>query len=121
MEFEQLLTPEGLSAGAVILLCLILILKALLQAFACDKTKKRFAKFLPYALQSFSWVEKTVPDNYGKGKKDPAHARACHKMDLFCKRFIELSKEFLGKNPNKAMVAEAKRLAAVLAEKRKQK
>lgn len=105
------------TVSAIVAVCVVIIVKSVFE-WRGGKVNEQFKRYYPYAMMAFSWVEKTVPDDYGANEGDPTLARAAHKLDLFCQKFIEVSARFEGSQPNEKMMGEAKRLAAALAEKR---
>ena len=106
------------TTGAVIVMCVLLITKTLLDWRGSSKARK-LMELMPYAFTAFSWVEKNIPDDYGVNSSDPAFCRAMHKLDVFAQRFVEFSKAATGKEPTVEMIAKAKVLASRLAEERK--
>lgn len=105
------------AVAAIIAVCGVIILKSIAEWYG-GSLGKEFKKYYPYAMAAFSWVEKNVPNDYGANDSDPAFAKAAHKMDLFCKKFVEISVKFEGTEPSDKLITEAKRLAAALAESR---
>lgn len=100
---------ELIAIVACICVCTYLIIKAVVPS--------AYTKYDAFIMMAFSWVEKTVPDDYGASEDDPAMAKMVHKVDLFLKKFQELTKQFTGEDANKNLINYALNLSAKLATK----
>ena len=109
-----------IAAAAIILVCLMIIVEKICNAYY-EKRAIQFSKFKPYAIKAFDFVEKAVPNDFGADEADPEYAKAIHKLDMFCAKFLEYSKRFNGTDASGEMMEKAKDLAAKLAAVKKLK
>jgi len=77
-------------------------------------------KYMDKIIRVFSYVEKVVPDDFGKDDTDPAWAKAIHKLDVATIRFSELYRSDYGKEPSLFIVKEAKKAWTMLAHQKSQ-
>jgi len=106
-----------MGAIAVIVVCLIFAVRSLLIYKGKLDLVGKFDHYKPFAIIAAKWVEKNVPDDYGKGQEDPKTARALHKLDVFLKKFIDMTEKATGVKPTEELKKEAMKWSAELAER----
>lgn len=113
MNTEQIIA----GAVAVVVVCAIIITRAILVRLGKGDAVANMDKYLPYAVMAAKYVEEKIPDNYGAGAEDPTTAKAAHKLDLFLRKFSENVEKFTGDKATEEMIDAAKGWAATLAER----
>ena len=110
--------PQALmGAIAVVVVCLTVIVRMILVYKGKMDLVGKFDKFKPYAIMAAKWVEAKVPDDYGANEEDSKTAKAAHKLDMFLKKFLELSEKFGGEKPTEELKEEAMKWSVELADR----
>ncbi|MCK5020228.1 MAG: hypothetical protein KAS32_24530 [Candidatus Peribacteraceae bacterium] len=102
---------------AVIVFCVSYVALQVVGYFKGQKTIAKLQRFKPYAVSAAKWVEKQVPDDYGKGKDSPQYAKAAHKLDLFLREFNALITRAEGVPMNQILKEEAIKWSVELADR----
>lgn len=96
---------------ALALVLLVTNLGTILAAFGYNTANK----WASIAFMAFSYVEKTIPNDYGTGTNDPASVKMLHKIDVFCQKFKEFYIQMNGESPTADELQKARLLASNLA------
>ena len=108
-----------MGAIAVIVVCSLFVIRAILVYKGNTKLFGKFDKYFPFAVIAAKWVEEKVPDDFGSNEEDKSVAKSVHKLDLFLKKFLELTEKHTGMPATEELKAEAMKWSAILADRMK--